>query len=234
MAEIVLLALAAAVFPILLACVAVMISRPEPRPLLLAFYAGGMLISIVSGLIVLGYFKDHGDVLGSSSSSPSPGFSIAAGLVGLALAWLMVSRRGRAALDSWRSRRRERRPSPPAADKGPSWPERQLGRANAMVAFGVGVALNLPGPFYLLALGDIATGDYSRAQEIGLILLFNLIMFVLLELPLAGYLVQPEQTAARVARLSDWLNANGLRVVGGLVGVVAIGQLVQGIAAATS
>jgi hypothetical protein len=41
MAHIVLLALAAAVFPTLIACVAIMISRPEPRRLLVAFYAGG-------------------------------------------------------------------------------------------------------------------------------------------------------------------------------------------------
>ena len=38
MAHIVVLALAAAVFPLLIACVAIMISRPSPRRLLLAFY----------------------------------------------------------------------------------------------------------------------------------------------------------------------------------------------------
>ena len=53
MAHIVLLALAAAVFPTLIACVAIMISRPEPRRLLLAFYAGGVLVSVTAGVVVL-------------------------------------------------------------------------------------------------------------------------------------------------------------------------------------
>ena len=57
----------------------------------------------------------------------------------------------------------------------------------------VGAAINLPGPFYLLALGDIATGGYSTAEQLGLIVLFNAIMFLLVEVPLTGYLVQPER-----------------------------------------
>lgn len=38
MGQIVFLAFGAAVFPTLIACVAIMISQPEPRRLLLAFY----------------------------------------------------------------------------------------------------------------------------------------------------------------------------------------------------
>ena len=44
MPEIILLALGSAVFPALLACVAILISRPEPRRLLLAFY-------VISGVV---------------------------------------------------------------------------------------------------------------------------------------------------------------------------------------
>ena len=102
------------------------------------------------------------------------------------------------------------------------------------MAFVVGGVINLPGPFYLLALGEIANASYSHGQEIGLILLFNLIMFLLLEVPLVGYLVQPEKTARRVAALSAWLNANGLRVMGWLIGVVGLGLIGQGIGAAAS
>jgi hypothetical protein len=227
MARIVLLALGAAVFPLLLACVAIMLSRREPRRLLFAFYAGGVIVSVTSGVIVLNVFKDKGTALGSTASSSSPGAAIAVGAVALLLAWLMASRHGRDALDAWRRRR------PPKPDAGPSWAERHLDRANAAVAFVVGAAINLPGPFYLVALGDIATGDYSRPEELGLILLFNAIMFVLLELPLVGYLVRPAQTSVRVAALSGWLNANGLRVMGWLVGAVGVSAIGQGIAAAT-
>src|SRR6476660_5766887 len=91
MAHIVLLALAAAVFPTLIACVAIMISRPEPRRLLLAFYAGGVLVSVTAGVVVLAVFEDGDAVLGNTSAHSNPGTSIVLGLVSLLLAWLMAS-----------------------------------------------------------------------------------------------------------------------------------------------
>jgi hypothetical protein len=101
------------------------------------------------------------------------------------------------------------------------------------VAFVVGAAINLPGPFYVLALGEIANGAYDHLASLGLILLFNAIMFTLLEVPLVGYLVRPARTAAQVGRLSIWLNANGLRIMGALIGLVGVSLVVQGIAAAS-
>lgn len=232
MGQIILLAIGAAFFPTLLACVAILISRPNPRPLLLAFYAGAVIASVTSGLIVLSLFNDGNTALGSTTSDPHPGFSIVTGIAALALAWLMASPRGKARLDALRERRAARKPpKPPKEDEGPSWAERHLNDASARVAFVVGAAINLPGPFYLLALGDISTGNYSTLQELGLILLFNAIMFLLLEVPLVGYLVSPDTTAERVSALSAWLNDNGLRVMGVLVGVVGLSLLVQGIAA---
>ena len=168
-------------------------------------------------------------MLGSTSSHPSPGSSIIAGLVAVLVAWLMASQRGRA-LSRWRDHHPRRRAG--AADT-PSWAERRLAGASATVAFAVGAAINLPGPFYLLALGEIASGGYSSVQAFGLVLLFNVVMFMLLEVPLLGYLLRPERTAERVAELARWLNANGLRVMGWLVGAVGVGLIVQGMAAAS-
>ena len=229
MGQIILLALGAAVFPTLLACVAILISRPSPRPLLLAFYAGALITSVTGGVIVLAIFNSGNTALGSSTTDPHPGFSIVAGVGALALAWIMASPRGKAWLDAMREKRAARKP--PKEQQGPSWAERHLDDASAKVAFVVGAAINLPGPFYLLALGDISSGSYSTLQEAGLIVLFNAIMFLLLEVPLVGYLVSPDTTAERVSALSRWLNANGLRVMGVLVGIVGLSLIVQGIAA---
>jgi hypothetical protein len=230
MGAIILLALGAAVFPTLLACVAILVSRPQPRTLLLAFYAGGLLTSLTAGIAVLLLFNQGNDVLGSTASTPNPRASISAGFGALILAWLMASGRGHALIDRWRSRHPRRRAKPEGGE-GPSWAERRLDRASARVAFVVGAAINLPGPFYLLALGDISAGDYSAAEQLALVLLFNAIMFLLLEIPLIGYLVRPDTTAARVGAFSRWLNANGLRVMGWLVGFFGVTLIVQGVAA---
>jgi len=227
MGSIILLAFGACFFPTLLACVAIIISRPEPRWLLIAFYAGGLVASLSTGIVVLAVFNNGDAVLGSTRSDPHPATSIAAGVVALLFAWLMASAPGHAMLDRWRSRHRRKS----KRKEGPSWAERRLGRASWKIAFLVGAVINLPGPFYLLALGKIAHGSYSALQQIALILLFNAIMFLLLEVPLVGYLVRPEATAKRVAAVSAWLNANGLRITGWLVGVFGASLLGQGIAA---
>ena len=136
-----LLALAAAVFPLLIACVAIIISRPHPGKLLLAFLAGGVLVSVTTGVLLLATFKDHGAVLGNTTSHPSPGTSIVAGLVALLFAWLMSSRRGRALLSGWRSRHPSRRSRD---EDGPSFAERRLAGATALVAFAVGATSTCP------------------------------------------------------------------------------------------
>ena len=227
MGSIILLAFGACFFPTLLACVAIMISRPEPRWLLIAFYAGGLLTSVSTGIAVLAVFDSGETALGSTRSEPHPTTSIVAGAVALLFAWLMASPGGNAVLDRWRSRRRGKS----KREDGPSWAERRLGLASWKIAFLVGSVINLPGPFYLLALGKIAHGNYSTPQQVALILLFNAIMFLLLEVPLVGYLVRPEATAKRVTAMSHWLNANGLRITGWLIGLFGAGLLTQGIAA---
>jgi Sap, sulfolipid-1-addressing protein len=226
---IILLAFGSCVFPTLLACVAIIISRPSPRKLLLAFYAGGLLTSVSTGLAVLTVFANGDTVLGSTSSTPHPTTSILAGAFALLGAWAMVSARGHAMLARWRSGHTHHRK--PKRANGQSWAERTLGRASWRAAFLVGAIINLPGPFYLLALGDIARGKYSTVVQVALILLFNAIMFLLLEVPLVGYLVRPATTAERVAAMSRWLNANGLRITGWLVGLAGVSLLVQGVAA---
>lgn len=229
MAQIILLGLGSAIFPLLLACVAILLSRPRPRALMFAFYLGGLTTSILAGLIVLDAFKHDHKVAGSTASTPHPWLSLAGGALALLLAWFLYS--GRAG--AFAARRKARK----AATDGPpqpSWAERRLNRAGPALAATVGAVINLPGPFYLLALGDIAKGDYSGAQELGLILLFNATMFLLLEVPLLGYLVRPKQTEVKVAALSRWLNANGLRVMGALVGLGGLTLVGQGLHALLS
>ena len=203
--------------------------RARPRRLLVAFYAGGLLASVSTGIAVLAVFKNGEAVLGSTRSRPHPELSLLAGAVALLFAWLMTSARGNAMLDRWRSRRRGKS----KRHDGHSWAERRLGGASWKVAFLIGAIINLPGPFYLLALGKIAHGNYGVIREAGLILLFNAIMFLLLEVPLVGYLVRPEATARRVTEMSRWLNANGLRITGWLVALFGASLLGQGIAALT-
>ena len=226
MTHIVVLACLAALFPLMLAAVVLMLTRPRPKPLLLSFLIGGWAMSVTAGLLVLHAFEgsDH-EVLGSSKAV-HPGAYLLGGLLCLAVAYLMGTDRG-AAL---RERRAAKRPATPAKE-GPSRAERALGGDRATVAFAVGAVINVPGIYYLTALHDMATGAFSNAEQIALIVLFNLIMFALVEVPLVSYAISPDKTADRVRRFQDLLTRNASRIVAVLALGFGIALVAKGIAA---
>ena len=218
MGQILLYAVGSAFFPALLAGVSVILTRERPAALLLAFYVGGLVVSVGLGLVLLEVAGSDGN-LGTSSSNSSPIFEIGAAIVAFALAWLTGSKRGRAAIDSWRGKRKSRKEAKQIKKHGEvqeakdPWAVRVLDRGSVMLALIAGMILNLPGPFYLFALADIAAAQYSTTEAIILVVVFNLIMFVLAEVPLVGYWLSPATTQDRVARFSNWLESHGLRII---------------------
>jgi Sap, sulfolipid-1-addressing protein len=188
--NIILLALAAAVYPTLLAGVIVLLARDEPAGLLAAFLAGGMLISITAGLFIV--FALDGTVSRSNQKSASPTVDLVAGILSIILAVVLWKRE--------RDRRGPRNEAPTKIKDGPSWTQRTLGKGSAWAAFAAGLILNLPGIWYLDALKDIAKANKGTATTIVWILVFVVIMFALAELPLIGYAVDPDGTRVRVQR----------------------------------
>jgi Sap, sulfolipid-1-addressing protein len=205
------LAFAAAVYPTLLAGVIVMLSRPAPRPLLIGFLLGGLLVSVTSGVIIV--FVVHGAVSLSRQNSASPKIDLIAGILSLILAVVLWTRRDVGPLGRRKTHAGER------ANNGEhhgrtsrrshqSITNRMLSHGSPKAAFSLGLILNLPGIWYLVALKDIAKANDGAVAAVLLILLFNAIMFLLVEVPLIGYLVSPEGTKKRVERFHAWLGAN--------------------------
>lgn len=210
MASILPLAFAAALYPTLLAGVIVLLSRDKPVAMLTAFLAGGVLISLVAGLIIV--FALGGAVSTKSQRSASPAIDLVAGALSLALAAVL------------RRRMRVRQSGVQAASKkknGPSWTQRTLGEGSAWAAFGAGLVLNLPGIWYLDALKEISKADAGTASTILAMLGFIVIMFALAEIPLVGYLVEPNATEVRVAGFQAWMGAHATTV--GMWAAILIG-----------
>ena len=82
------LALAAAVYPQLLAGVVVILTRPNPRPLLWGCYLGSVVISLAASAAVLAVFDAHDSLLGTSSTSLGPGGYLVIGGLTLLLSGL--------------------------------------------------------------------------------------------------------------------------------------------------
>ena len=217
MASLIPLALAAAVYPSLLAGVIVLLARDKPAPLLGAFLAGGVLISVAAGLIIVFAL---GGVSKSDQRSASPAIDLIGGVLSLGLAGVL-----------WK-RMRDRHGAPRTAKKkkdGDSWTQRALGDGSAWVAFGAGLVLNLPGVWYLEALKDISKAKLGTAASILWILLFVAVMFVLAEVPLVGYAVNPDGTRVRVTRFRMWLSEHARTVAISAAATIGVYLTVKGI-----
>ena len=203
MADIIPLALAAAVYPPLLAGIIILLARDKPVAMLAAFMAGGMLVSLVLGLLIVFVLGDW--LSNRSQNSASPTVDIVIGVLSLVGAFVLHQR--------IRERQRGVVRAPKKQKDAPSRTQHMLNEGTPWAAFAAGLIVCLPGIWYLDALKDIAQSNPSTATVIVEVLVFIVIMFVLAELPLIGYLVAPEATQLRVAGFQGWMSRNG-RTVG--------------------
>ena len=100
MTTILALALAAAVYPQLLAIVIVILTRAEPRRLLWACYLGAAGVRAGCAVAILLLFRDRSGVVGSTSHRLGASVYLAAGAIALLIATVIASERGRALLGS--------------------------------------------------------------------------------------------------------------------------------------
>lgn len=237
-AQLLFLALDAALYPTLLAAVVILLAQPRPRKLLTAYYVGGMVMSVGLGLAILLLAEGSGAL-----DNPNSGLSwtVDLGVGGLALlAAVALSRRADERLRAGRARRKAAH----AAGKAPSekdrkaqkekddrepWSQRILSRGSVPIVFAAGLAINVPGAAYLIALKDIASYHYSTGVDVLLILAFNLIMFLLAEIPLAGLFLAPERTGEMVDRMNRWLSSHGRQIAIGLLAVFGVFLVARGV-----
>ena len=225
------LALEAALYPTLLAAVVILLSTPRPGRLLGAYLAGGLVVSIGLGIGIVKALESSKAVT-SQSSGLSWGADLAVGGLVLLLAVALATRSD----ERVRERRRRRReaagkvkPASDDDDKKEPWSARILARGSAPIVFVAGLVVNVPGAAYLVGLKDIAAGKYSTGEEIALIVGFNLIMFLLAEVPLAGLLIAPERTDAMVKRFNAWLSSHSRQVAIALCAFLGVFLIIRGI-----
>jgi Sap, sulfolipid-1-addressing protein len=218
----VLLALAASVYPTLLAGVILILGHPRPVRMLLGFLAGGLTISVIAGVAIVRAIESSGAV-SKSNHTTKPVVSIVLGSLSLLVAW------GVATGQLNRGLRKHRRSKPDPTTHKPSMADRALSRGSIAMAFVAGLVLNLPGVWYLDALTEIAKAMPSTASALVQILVFNVIMFALVEVPIVAYLINPQGAAGLVDRASNWGHDHSRQVAIGLATVVGAWLVVKGI-----
>ena len=69
--------------------------------------------------------------------------------------------------------------------------------------------LTLPGASYLAGLDKVSKLNYSTFVTVVIVVAFNLVMLLLLELPMIAFQVSPEGTPAAIARAKAWAGIHG-------------------------
>ena len=124
---------------------------------------------------------------------------------------------------------RRRRGKEPKPDKGPPRWRRVLAEGSTRQTFVVGALLTLPGASYLAGLHQLDELGYAPPQRAAAVIGFNLVMLLLLELPLLGYVLAPDWTPGAVESVKRRVERHGRRVA--TIGLIALGTalIVKGV-----
>jgi hypothetical protein len=205
MGQVFVFALTAALNPTLLTAVTVMLTLDRPERLLSGYLAGALVASITCGLVLV-FALPHSSTSSTAKHSVNPVINIALGALILLVVFVVATGRDQRRRD-WSERRRAR-----SADKpDPRW-RRQLSKGSARDTFVVGILLSFPGASYIAGMDLLNKQNTSTVATVLVVLAFNAIMLILLELPLLGYAIRPEWTAATIERFSEWLIRRGAHV----------------------
>ena len=215
MGQVFLLSLLAALNPVLVGASTVMLLLPNPKLLMLGYLLGALMTSITLGLVIVFALKDSSTV-STTENTISPAVDLALGAILLIAAFVLGTGR-----DKRIAERRQKRKGP-KEDKGPPRWQQALSKGSARTTFVVGALLTLPGGSYLAGLDQIEKQKLSTSATVLTVVGFNLIMLMLLELPLLGFVVAPDWTPGAVERSKAWFSRNGHKAA--VIALTALGS----------
>lgn len=189
--------------PIRIGMTVLMLNRPRPLLQLLAFLTGGFTMGTAVGLIVLFLVRP---AVGSAHFT-LPTVQLVVGAVLLLFAAAVAT--GKVG---------------PRADREPgavaTRARRLLESPSLWIAGVAGLGIALPSVDYLAALALIVVSGAAAATQVGALLLFNVVAFSLVEIPLLAYVVAPERTLAALSALYDWMQSGRRHKVAALLAIV--------------
>jgi hypothetical protein len=207
------MAFAVSVEPFRIGMTVVMLNRPRPALQLSAFLLGGFAMGMTVGLIVL--FVLRRALLGSSYFTV-PIVQILIGLLAFFVAAIVAADVPRRL--GWRT------------DRLATPAQRLLSGDSLSIAGIAGLSIALPSVDYLAALAVILASGAAALTQVAALLMFNVVAFTLVEIPLLAYLLAPRTTAASMAALHNWIRSRRRRDVA--IALAAVGCVFLAVGAA--
>jgi Sap, sulfolipid-1-addressing protein len=211
------LALLAALSPTALLVCAVYLGSARPR-LTAAFYlAGAVVMSLVTGAVILLVLRSAGLNL-PSDHEPRYGLRLGLGILLLAVGIVVALRPSRP-------------PDPAKAQHG--LVSKMVANPAPLSAFLVGLLIFAPGVTFLAALQVIATSSADPEITAIALIIVVVINVLLVWLPIVLHLVAPALTGRYLTSFNGWLRAHGKTILTWVlivVGVIMIGNGIYGLA----
>lgn len=191
--------------PTLLAASTVLLILPNPKKLMLGYLLGALLTSVTLGLVIVFALQDSSAV-STAKRTINPALDLVLGGILLLISIVIAGDRRQR-----HSAQRRARKAPEEAKGPPRW-QQALAKGSPRVTFVVGALLTLPGFSYLAALSGIGKLNYATVPTVLLVLLVNVIMLALIEVPLISFAVAPEWTPRAIERTKAWFAINSRRI----------------------
>ncbi|MGO8936591.1 MAG: GAP family protein [Mycobacterium sp.] len=220
--------------PMRIALVVLMLNRPRPILQLLSFLCGGFTTCLGFGLVAVFVLRAT-PMLGSH---PVAKTHIAIGLLVLLIAMVLATNVSvRTVIPRTRASTAVEgdagvivvEPAPPNSLEKLSTCARDLLQNSSLWVAGVSGALNLPSANYMAALAVIVASGAAPAAEVTTLLMFNVVAFTLVGIPLLSYLAAPQKTRAFTAALQAWVRSRRRRDVAAVLGTAGCVMLALGI-----
>ena len=183
------LAFVAALYPVGLLAVSLLLASDQPMKLGLSFLGGAATSLLVVGIVVITVLHGAG-LNGRSTGAARAGFQLGLGTAMLIAAWLIA-----------------RRPGQKGEKKEPAWQVRLRGARPAAV-FLTGAILYSPSGSYLGAVQQIATTDSGWAPALQLLVVIAIVLLTV-EIPLLAYASAPRATTRMLHKTEAWIDRHG-------------------------
>jgi hypothetical protein len=207
------MAIAVSLEPFRIGMTVLMLNRPRPMLQLLTFLCGGFAMGMTVGVVVLFVLRRR--LLGSAYFT-LPRVQIFIGVLALLAAAVVIMKRS------------------PAAGPGQlaARAQRLVTGRSLWMAGVAGLGIALPSIDYLAALAVILASGAAALTQVGALLMFNVVAFAVVEVPLLAYLMAPQATRASMEALHDWIRSRRRIEVATLLAGVGCVLLIVGSAGA--
>ncbi len=212
------MAVAVSLEPFRIGMTVLMLKRPRPVLQLLAFLGGGFTMGMAVGLVVLFVLRRR--LLGSAHFT-LPRVQILIGVLALLVAAALAAR-------AFGNRSGPGSPVVDGLGRLSTRARRLLNGRSLWIAAVAGLGIALPSVDYLAALAVILASRAAAMTQVAALLMFNVVAFAFVEIPLVGYLLAPRTTRTSTTALHEWIRSRRRLEVIALLAAVGCVLLIAG------